>query len=138
MNQEKNNFNMQGNNGMTNNQPVNINTNMYQQQLVNQNTNMYQQQSFSQTSDLSKNKKFKWWIPVLFFVGGFLMSLCNLIVTLIIKSQNNIVVEADLLKNPIIMFFRLLTVICWIMVIPSLIFVIIKYNTKTSKEKNQE
>lgn len=150
MNQEQNNDNLnsQGSNIIPNNQSLNTtqimdyNSQTGQTIYANQNqpqvnTNMYQQQYVNQNNNSTKKKKIKWWIPILFFVGGFLMFLGNFIATIIVTSQQDLVLESDLLKNPIIMLFRWLTIICWIMVIPSLIIVIINYNKKTPEEKIQ-
>jgi len=81
-------------------------------------------------TNVIKKKKFKWWIPVLFFVGGFLMLLCNSIAGILIHSQGEMILDYQITNYPIIMIFRWLAVICWLMVIPSLIFVIVKYNKK--------
>ncbi len=122
-----------------NQNPIQMNSNS--QQYVNQNPmqmNSDSQQYVNQNNNPVKKKKLKWWIPVLFFVGGFLMFLGNSITTILVTSQGEFIRESDLLKNPIIMTFRWLAVICWFMVIPSLIFVIIKYNKKTPEEKTQK
>ena len=94
-------------------------------------------QNINQNNNFVRKKKLKWWIPVLFFVGGFLMFLGNSFTMILVNSQEEFVVESDLLKNPIIMTFRWLAFICWFLVIPSLIFVIIDYNKKTPEEKKQ-
>ncbi len=94
-------------------------------------------QNINQNNNFVRKKKLKWWIPVLFFVGGFLMFLGNSFTMILVNSQEEFVVESDLLKNPIIMTFRWLAFICWFLVIPSLIFVIIDYNKKAPEEKKQ-
>lgn len=107
----------------------NMNQNFNQQMYVNQNSNIQQTQK--------PKKKLKWWIPVLLFVAGFLLYIGEFVARSLVFSQNELVLESDILKNPIIMSLRWLAFICWFMVVPSLIIVIVKYVKKTPSEKYQ-
>lgn len=122
MNQDSNNlnqndYNLQGNN-QTQNQLLNI----------NQNNNIQQRPKSA--------RRLKWWIPLLFFLGGILMTVGSIVAEVIIRSQE-VVLDYQIRNHPDIMIFRWLAVICWLLVIPSLIIVIVKYNKKTPNEKNK-
>ncbi len=86
-----------------------------------------------------KKEKLKWWIPLLFFLGGILMVVCSLVTEIICRSQEDFILDYQLIdKYPIIITFRRLAAVCWFLVIPSLIYIIVKYNKKSTEEKNQE
>ena len=76
-----------------------------------------------------KKEKLKWWIPLLFFLGGILMVVCSLVTEIICRSQEDFILDYQL---------RRLAAVCWFLVIPSLIYIIVKYNKKSTEEKNQE
>ena len=88
--------------------------------------------------NIIKKKKFKWWIPLLFFVGGVLMILGSIAIEMIIHSTGESPLDYEITQNPIIMIFKWLGWISWLLVIPSLIIVIVKYNKKTPEEKQQK
>lgn len=71
--------------------------------------------------DKTKRKKFKWQIPVLFFLMGIIFLLASIVIKLLL-------IEED---NPLIsQIFATLATISWLLVIPSLIIVIILYVRK--------
>ena len=99
--------------------------------------NLNNNNQFNQDNNFEKKEKLKWWIPVVLFFCGLLMFIINIVVSIIVESQEDLVLESTLLKNPIIMSFRWLAFIFWLMVIPSLIIVIAKYKRKRPYEEIQ-
>jgi len=73
-----------------------------------------------------KKKKLKWWIPVLILLLGVLMCVISIMVEMKIRTQNELILDYQITNYPSIMIFRWLAIICWLMVIPSLIMVIVK------------
>lgn len=73
-----------------------------------------------------KKKKMKWWIPLLLFAGGFLLTFVRTILLMLEVLEQG---------SPILGVFTLLITMCWLMVIPSLIIVVILYNKKNDEEK---
>ncbi len=122
MNQENNNFNQSNYNLYNNNEIPN------NQQFVSNQNNDIQPPKIK--------KKLKWWIPLCFFVGGFLMYICNILAFMIIRLQKGVLLDYQITQYPIILIFRWLALICWLLVIPSLIVVIVKYIKKTPDGKN--
>lgn len=147
MNQEQNNFNFQNNNNLTNNsnsnekQVVGYNTQtgepIYNNQEQSQTNTNFSNQQYPNQNNKPKKKKMKWWIPLLFFLGGFVMFLCNITADLITNSRSDYILDANTNNFQIADIFFLLAIICWLMVIPSLIIVIVKYNLKSPEEKSQ-
>lgn len=118
-NSNQSNYNSQGNDEIQN-----------QLLSTNQNNNIQQPQK--------TKKKLKWWIPLLLFLGGYFMTVCSTVAEMVIRSQEDLVLDYQIENYPAIRIFRWLAVICWLLVIPSLIIVIVKYNVKKTDEKNQE
>ncbi len=137
-NLNKNNYNLDSNNRIQDNQSIYTNQDNTISQSQQVSSNVFQQQSTSYSQQVITNqsnniqpltktkKKLKWWIPLLLFLGGLLMTACSMEVFLLG------------LQDSLVSFFEGVATICWLLVIPSLIFVIVKYNSKTSDEKNQE
>ena len=117
-NLNQNNYDSLNNNEIQNNQSSN----------VNQNTN-------SQPTSINK-KKLKWWIPLLLFIVGVLLAVSSYIakdiLLYILNSREEFVFEYQIRNHPAILIFRWLAAICWVLVIPSLIIVIVKYRSKKS------
>ena len=113
------------------------------QQMINQqfgtlnpnnNQSNYQQQIYQNINNQQvKKKKLKWWIPVLFFVGGILMSVGSTIAEILIRANGEMLLDYEITKTPAIMIFRWLALLSWLLVIPSLIIVIVKYNKRKTK-----
>ena len=113
-NQTNYNYNLQNNNETQNSQSLDI----------NQSNNIQQP---------TTKKKLKWWIPLSLFLSGFLMAFCSKIAENILRSQGTITLDYEVYRHFSIMIFRWIAVICWVLVIPTLIFVMVKYFSKKSK-----
>lgn len=85
-----------------------------------------------------KPKKLLWWIPVLLLIAGVVLWILKLVIDLLSYSSSSELgygIGSDPIKNPISTLLSYLTLICWLLIVPSVIFVIVKYNTKTADEK---
>lgn len=74
-----------------------------------------------------KKKKLKWWRPLLFLFGGVLIKLIYFTIDLSIISQDDVMLKYKFRESAIPEVFSLLSIISWLMVVPSLIVVIVKY-----------
>lgn len=119
MNQEGSNFNGGNNNVGNNNKIVGYDPQTGKPIFANNQGNV--------NSIPVKKKKLKWWVPLLFFVGGFFFSILNFIILLFITLQDDITLEYKFRESGIPGVFSFLSIISWLMVVPSLIVVIVKY-----------
>lgn len=104
----------------------------------NLNTNVQNSGDELKSNNYEKNfkkTKLKWLIPVLFFLIGLAMKVANSVIYLMFNNQLSV---DEWATNSISKTLNLLSMICWILVIPSLIVVIIKQNKKTKDGLNQD
>lgn len=87
-------------------------------------------------TNIIKRKKLQWWIPLLFFVWGLVLNLVNITAVILLRSSEEFV-DYQISDYPILMIVGSLAWICWLLVIPSLIIVVVKHNKKTPLEKEQ-
>lgn len=83
---------------------------------------------------VSKKTKIKWFIPVLFFLIGLVMKIANSVIYLMFNNQLSM---DEWATNSVSKTLNMLSMICWLLVIPSLIVVIIKRNNKDKDVLNQ-
>ena len=87
----------------------------------------------------AKKKKVKWWIPILFFVGGFVMLIGNFVAEEIIRSRSTglleFQMEHEFVKSPVVRFFRTAALLSWLLVIPSIIVIVVIYIKRRKKSE---
>lgn len=98
---------------------------------------MYQENNFN-NQPLNKKKKLKWWIPVLFFVGGMILIIFSIVLKFF-ASFNVDVLNPEPNQGMVILgdLVLVLGFLCALMIVPSLIIVIINYKIKSLDDKIQ-
>ena len=97
-----------------NNEENNVNVN------VQNSSDVLKQNNYEK---VSKKTKIKWFIPVLFFLIGLVIKIANSTMYLLFNNQLSM---DEWATNSISKTLNMLSMICWLLVIPSLIVVIIK------------
>ena len=108
-----------------NNEENNVNVN------VQNSSDVLKQNNYEK---VSKKTKIKWFIPVLFFLIGLVIKIANSTMYLLFNNQLSM---DEWATNSISKTLNMLSMICWLLVIPSLIVVIIKRNNKDKDVLNQ-
>ena len=127
-----NNQNMQGYNSIPNNEMPMNNQNMqgnfnYQMQ--------YQYNNGINNNSNAKNKKLKWWIPVLLFIVAVLSQIIKSVISMI--SGTSGATGGSQILQMLQSILSIIYLLSTFLIIPSIVYVIITYNKKTSEDKKE-